>query len=51
MPKEAVEAPSLETAKVRLEGLWAPDGAVGVPVQCREWDQMVFKGPFQLKQF
>ena len=25
------------------------DGAVGVPVQCKEWDQMACKGPFQLK--
>jgi len=31
--------------------LWAPDGAVGVPVHCRELDQMALKGPFQLKQF
>ena len=29
------EAPCLQTAMVRLDGLWAPDGAVGVPVQCR----------------
>ena len=29
------KAPSLETFKVRLEWLWAPDGDVGVPVQCR----------------
>jgi len=27
------------------------DGAVGAPVHCREWDQMVFKGPFQLSKF
>ena len=35
LPREAMDAPSLETAKVRLEGLWAADGAVGVPVRWR----------------
>ena len=40
-------APSLETPKVRLDGALSTDGAVGVPVHCREWDQMDFKGPFQ----
>ena len=34
--------------QVRLEGALSTDGAVGVPVHCREWDQMAFKGPFQL---
>jgi len=24
----------LETLKIRLEGLWAPDGAAGVPAHC-----------------
>ena len=33
--QRVVGAPSLQTAEVRLDGLWAPDGAVGVPVQCR----------------
>ena len=33
---EVVDAPSLQTPKVRLDGLWAPAGAVGVPVHCRE---------------
>ena len=28
-----------------------PDVAVGVPVHCRELDQMAFKCPFQLKRF
>ena len=28
-----------------------PDGAVGVPVHCKELDQMTFKGLFQLKKF
>jgi len=27
-----------------------PDGAVGVPVHCRELDQMTLEGPFQPKQ-
>jgi len=32
---------------------WAvsTDGAVGVPAQCRDWDQMAFKGLFQLQAF
>ena len=38
---------SLQTAKVRLDGALSTDGAVGIPVQCREWDQMASKGPFQ----
>jgi len=29
----------------------APDGAVGVPVHCRECDKTALKGPFQLKHF
>ena len=29
----------------------APDGAVGAPVHCMQWDEMAFKGPFQLKRF
>jgi len=32
---EVFSAPSLHTFRVRLEGLWAPDVAVGVPVYCR----------------
>ena len=43
-------APSLQTAKIRG---WAvrTNGAVVVPVHCREWYQTAFKGPFQLKPF
>ena len=43
-------APSLQTAEVRG---WAvsTDGAVGVPMHCREGDQMALKGPFQPKPF
>jgi len=44
-------APSLETAKVRLDGALSTDGAVGVPVQCRELGQMASEGPFHLKRF
>jgi len=33
----------------QAEGLSAPDGAVSGPVNWREWDQMVFKDPFQVK--
>jgi len=32
-------------------GALSTDGAVGVPVHCRELDLMAFKGPFQLKPF
>jgi len=35
LPREELGAPSLETAKVRLKGLCAPDGAVGVTVHFR----------------
>ena len=42
--------PNMETAKVRLDGALSTDGAVGVLVHCRGWDQMAFKCPFQLKQ-
>jgi len=34
LPREVVDAPSLETFKVMLEGLWAPDVAVGVRAHC-----------------
>ena len=48
LPREVVM--SLQTAKVRLDGAVSTDGAVGVPAQCREWDQTAFKGPFRLKR-
>ena len=38
-------APSLQTAKVRLDGALSTDGAVGVPVQCREWDRWPLRVP------
>ena len=43
-------APSLQTATVRG---WAVStaGAVGVPAQCRGWDHVAFKGPFQPQPF
>ena len=44
-------APPLQTAKVRLDGALSTDGAVGVSVHCRKWEQMAFKSPFQLKHF
>ena len=31
--------------------LVSPDGAVGIPVHCKELDQMAFKGFFQLQRF
>ena len=42
--------PISETAKVRGWAL-STDGAVGVPVHCREGDQMALKGLFQLRPF
>ena len=39
-------APSLQTAKVKLDGAVSTDGAVGVPVQCRGLDWVAFTGPF-----
>ena len=33
------------------DGAVSSDGAVGVPVCCRQWDKMAFRGPFQLKHF
>lgn len=30
-------------------GTVSTDGAVGVRVHCREWEQMAFKSPLQLK--
>ena len=44
-------APSLQTAKVRLDGALSTAGAVAVPVHCREWHQAASEGPFQLKWF
>jgi len=41
-PREVVDDLGLETAKVRLNGALSTDGAVGVSVHCREWDQMAF---------
>jgi len=41
--------PSLQTAKVRLDGALSTAGAVAVPVHCREWHQAAFGGPFRLK--
>ena len=38
-------APSLETPKVSLDVTLSTEGAVGVPVHCRELDQMAFKVP------
>ena len=46
-----MDAPSLGTLKVGLEGLWESDQAASVPVHCRELDQMASKGPLQLSLF
>ena len=43
--------PSLQTAKVRLDGALSTAGAVAVPVHCREWHQVASEGPFQLESF
>ena len=42
-------APSLQTAKVRLDGALSTAGAVAVPVHCREWHQVASEGLFLLK--
>jgi len=42
-------APSLQTAKVRLDGALSTAGAVAVPVHCRDWHQAASEGPFQLQ--
>jgi len=43
--------PSLQTAKVRLDRAPSTDGTLVVSSRCREWEQMAFKGLFQLKPF
>ena len=35
LPLVVLDIPSLKTFRGRLDGLWAPDGAVGIPVRCR----------------
>ena len=45
------DAPSLQTAELRLDGALSTAGAVGVPTQCRGRNQMAFKDPFQLQPF
>jgi len=35
----------VQTFKVRLDGVLSTDGAVGVPVQCREWDRWTLRVP------
>lgn len=40
--------PILGETQGQLDGIGAPTGAVGIPVNCRELDQMTIKGPFQL---
>ena len=45
---DKVGAPSLQTPMVRLAGALS---AVGVPSDCRQLDQVAFKGPLQLKRF
>ena len=38
LSREVVDAPSLQTLQVRLDGALSTDGAVGVPAHCRELD-------------
>ena len=45
------DAPSLEPLESGWMRLWAPDGAMGAPVHCRELDEVAFSGPFQPKWF
>ena len=35
--RDEMDAPSLQSAKVSLDRALSTDGAVGDPVQCREW--------------
>ncbi|KAK4815657.1 hypothetical protein QYF61_005219 [Mycteria americana] len=52
LPREVVEAPSLETFKVRLEwGSEQPDLVQAVPALAGVLDYMTCKGPFQSKPF
>jgi len=39
LPRDEVDAPSLEALKVRLDGALSTRFSAGVPVQCRELDQ------------
>jgi len=36
------------TSYGKMDGALSTGGAVGVPVHCREWDQMASKDPLQL---
>jgi len=50
LPRDVVDAPSLES-KGQAGGALSTDGAVGVPVHCKELDWMAFKNFFQPKPF
>ena len=52
LPREVVDAPSLETPEVRLDGALSNLIYLWVSLfTARGLDQMAFKGPFQLKRF
>lgn len=41
LPREVMGAPSLQTPSGEAGWALSTDGAVGVPVHCRRWDQVV----------
>ena len=45
LPSEAVDAPSLEALKARLDGAVSSLGLGGVPAYSRGWDWVSFKVP------
>ena len=52
LPREVVDAPSLETPKVRLDGALSNLIYLWVSLfVARELDWVTFKGPFQIKRF
>jgi len=51
LPRDVVDAPSLETFKVRGRGSEQPDLAEDVPAYWKGLDEMIFKGPFQPQLF
>jgi len=48
LPSEVVVPHPCRQPRSR-DGAVSTDRAVGVPVHCKEWDHMVFRGPIQLR--
>lgn len=52
LPRDVMDAQSMETFKVRLEIAQSPDLGENVPAHCRgQMDQMTSEGHFQTKLF